>query len=255
MRYEVTNGKPKTMLFGLVAFHVSYRLTGAWKAIAMFIVMATLGFVASAQPRNHMQYQNRRLYFGISLGFNAQNFRIVHDQSFIYNDSIQAITSSRGPGFNLGIVSNLALGKYFDLRFVPALVFGDKRLNYTIRDSSVSRTIESIILDFPVTVRFKSQPIGDVKFYVLMGMKYSLDLASNAKARRADDQVKVYRNDVSLEYGLGMQIFFPLFIFSPEIKFSQGIMNLHARNPDLIYSSPIDKLFSRTLTLSLHFEG
>lgn len=231
---------------------------GISRFVPLAMVLALLlafGQQAVAQPRNHMQYLNRKLYFGISLGFNAQNFRIVHDQSFVYNDSIKSITSSRGPGFNLGIVSNLALGKYFDLRFVPALVFGDKRLNYVQRDSTVKRTIESIILDFPLTVRFKSQPIGDVKFYVLTGMKYSLDLASNAKARRADDQVKVFRNDLSIEYGLGMQIFFPLFIFSPEIKFSQGIMNLHARNPDLIYSSTIDKLFSRTLTISLHFEG
>lgn len=231
---------------------------GISRFVPFAMVLALLlafGQKAVAQPRNHMQYLNRKLYFGISLGFNAQNFRVVHDQSFIYNDSIKSITSSRGPGFNLGIVSNLALGDYFDLRFVPALVFGDKRLNYTQRDSAVTRTIESIILDFPLTVRFKSQPIGDVKFYVLTGMKYSLDLASNAKARRADDQVKVFRNDLSIEYGLGMQIFFPLFIFSPEIKFSQGIMNLHARNPDLIYSSTIDKLFSRTLTISLHFEG
>lgn len=252
MKGEMRNTQNNT---GLTNDGKSFRIS--YSAISMLLmgIMLALGLSASAQPRNHMQYLNRKLYFGISLGFNAQNFRVVHDQSFIYNDSMQTITSSRGPGFNLGIVSNLALGKYFDLRFVPALVFGDKRLNYMQRDSAVTRTIESIILDFPLTVRFKSQPIGDVKFYVLTGMKYSLDLASNAKARRADDQVKVFRNDLSIEYGLGMQIFFPLFIFSPEIKFSQGIMDLHARNPDLIYSSTIDKLFSRTLTISLHFEG
>ncbi len=233
----------------------SFRVSHTAVSMLLMVFMLAVSFAASAQPRNHMQYLDRKLYFGISLGFNTQNFRIVHDDSFIFNDSMQSITSSRGPGFNLGIVSNLALGDYFDLRFVPALVFGDKKLNYNINGTIESRSIESIILDFPVTVRFKSQPIGDVKFYVLTGMKYSLDLASNAKARRADDQVKVFRNDLAIEYGLGLQIFFPLFIFSPEIKFSQGIMDLHARNPDLIYSSAIDKLFSRTLTISLHFEG
>ncbi|CAN5418059.1 hypothetical protein BH09BAC1_BH09BAC1_19290 [soil metagenome] len=250
MKCEVIIKKQKVNLKGLAQFHAFH----VFKAALVLCLLLMLGQEASAQ-RNQMRYINRNLYFGISLGFNTQSFRVVHDQSFVYNDSIQSITSTRGPGFNLGIVSNLSMGKYFDLRFVPALVFGDKRLQYQQRDSTVGRTIESIILDFPLTVRFKSQPIRDVKFYVLAGMKYSLDLASNAKARRADDQVKVYRNDISVEYGMGIQIFFPLFIFSPEIKFSQGIMNLHARNPDLIYSSTIDKLFSRTLTFSLHFEG
>lgn len=245
------NQNPFALLFQTVLVHRSHFV---WKLSLVLCILLGLGQDAFAQ-RNHMQYGNRRLYFGISLGFNTQNFRIVHDQSFVFNDTMQSIISKRGPGFNLGIVSNLALGKYFDLRFVPALVFGDKKLEYNQRDSIVTRSIESIILDFPLTVRFKSQPIRDVKLYVLAGMKYSLDLASNAKARRADDQVKVFRNDLAIEYGLGLQIFFPLFIFSPELKFSQGIMNLHARNPDLIYSSTIDKLFSRTLTLSLHFEG
>lgn len=233
-------------------FHISHF---ASYICALALLLGMLVATDAHAQRNQMRYINRNLYFGISLGYNTQNFRIVHDESFVYNDSIKTIISKRGPGFNLGIVSNLSMGDYFDLRFVPALVFGDKRLEYQQNDSTVGRTIESIILDFPVTVRFKSQPIGDVKFYVLTGMKYSLDLASNAKARRADDQVKVFRNDLSIEYGLGIQIFFPLFIFSPELKFSQGIMNLHARNPDLIYSSTIDKLFSRTITLSLHFEG
>ncbi len=234
--------------------HVSLSAFRISKVSIFLCLLLMLTNEASAQ-RNQTRYLNRNLYFGISLGFNTQSFRVVHDESFVYNDTIQSITSTRGPGFNLGIVSNLSMGDYFDLRFVPALVFGDKRLQFQQRDSMVSRTIESIILDFPLTVRFKSQPIRDVKFYVLTGMKYSLDLASNAKARRADDQIKVFRNDLSIEYGLGIQIFFPLFIFSPEIKFSQGVMNLHARNPDLIYSGNIDKLFSRTLTFSLHFEG
>lgn len=238
----------------LGSFPISYFASHILKASLVLCLLLLLGQEASAQ-RNQYKYVNRSLYFGISLGFNTQNFRVVHDQSFIYNDSIQSITSTRGPGFNLGIVGNLSMGDYFDLRFVPALVFGDKRLQYQQRDSLLSRTIESIILDFPLTVRFKSQPIREVKFYVLAGMKYSLDLASNAKARRADDQVKVFRSDLSVEYGLGIQIFFPLFIFSPEIKFSQGVMDLHARNPNLIYSSTIDKLFSRTLTISLNFEG
>lgn len=205
---------------------------------------------------NYLEYINKRLYFGITLGYHTSNFKIVHSEDFIYNDSINEIVSTRGPGFNLGIVSNLRLGKYFDLRFVPTLTFGDKKLVFTENTGTqVVKTIESIQLDFPLTFRFKSQPIKDMRFYVLAGMKYSIDLASNAEARKADDQIKIFRNDIAYEYGLGIQIFFPLFIFSPEIKFSNGIFNLHAKDEQLIYSNMIDKLLSRTIIVSLHFEG
>ncbi len=250
MNHIMENRKNRDLELG----RKSFRIQRSVLPLAIIGLLLLVVQEANAQ-RNHMQYLNRKLYFGISLGFNTQNFRVVHDESFIYNDSIQTILSSRGPGFNLGIISNVAMGPYFDLRFVPSLVFADKKLKYNINGIETDRTIESIILDFPLTVRFKSQPIRDFKIYVLTGMKYSLDLASNAKARRADDQVKIFRNDLSVEYGLGIQVFFPLFIFSPELKFSHGIMDLHARNPNLIYSSTIDKLFSRTITLSLHFEG
>ena len=43
-------------------------------------------------------------------------------------------------GFNLGIVSNLRLGKYTDLRFIPTLVFGERILNYHI-DREEKRTM------------------------------------------------------------------------------------------------------------------
>jgi hypothetical protein len=94
-----------------------------------------------------------------------------------------------------------------------------------------------------------------MRIYVLVGMKYNIDLASNAKARRAEDQILVTGSDIAYEYGAGIQFFFPLFIFSPEIKFSNGLLNLHAPNENLIYSNMIDKLLSRSILISLHFEG
>jgi len=137
------------------------------------------------------------------------------------------------------------------------LVFADKKLLFAEvgNENDVGRTIESIYTEFPLMVRFKSQPWKDMKVYVLTGMKYSMDMASNAKARKADDQIKVKRHDVSYEYGVGLQFFFPLFIFSPEIKFSNSMMNIHAPDRSLIYSNMINKLAPRTITFSIHFEG
>lgn len=204
---------------------------------------------------NYLEYVNKKLYFGITMGVNFSKYKLIQSEEFLTEDSIQVINSTRGPGFNLGIVSNLKMGQYFDLRFIPALSFGDKSLDYTLwNDSTVSKTIESINIEFPITLRFKSQPIKDIRLYVLTGLKYNIDLASNAKARKASDQVKVVRGDVSYELGFGVQFFFPLFIFSPEIKFSNGFLNVHSKS-DLLYSRTIDKLFTRTITFSIHFEG
>ncbi|GIV32911.1 MAG: hypothetical protein KatS3mg031_0446 [Chitinophagales bacterium] len=205
---------------------------------------------------NYLDYLNKRLYFGITLGFNTSKFKITHSEDFLYNDSVLVVSSKWGPGFNLGIISNLRMGKYFDLRFIPTLSFAGKSIRYDLSNNRFAeKDIESISIELPLQVRFKSQPIKDIRVYVLAGLKYSADMASNAKARRADDQVKVGRHDMSYELGAGIQIFFPLFIFSPEVKIANGFLNIHSRNETLIYSRVLDKLFSRSIIISLHFEG
>jgi len=212
--------------------------------------------LASQAQLNYLEYVNKKLYFGIMLGFNSTSFKITRSEEFTYDSTVQKVSTGRGPGFNLGIISNYRLGKYFDVRFIPTLSFAGKDLKYDMVDGSmVKKSIESISIEFPVEVRFKSQPIKDVRLYVLTGLRYSIDLASNAKSRRAEDQVKVGRHDLAYELGFGVQFFFPLFIFSPEIKVANGVINIHSPNDQLIYSKVIDKLFSRSIVFSLHFEG
>jgi hypothetical protein len=55
--------------------------------------------------------------------------------------------------------------------------------------------------------------------------------------------------------GLGFNFFFEQFILSPEIKLSNGIPNIHARDPSLIFSSVFDKIQSRMIVFSIHIEG
>jgi hypothetical protein len=232
--------------------HIFY-LHGLQKIITALVVLFSV-WPAFSQ-RNVLEHYNRKIYFGITIAYNMSNYKVVHSNEFIYNDSILQVNSRRGPGFNLGIISNLRLNEYFDVRFVPSLVFADKKLVFTQKNKEIIKTTESICTDFPLMFRFKSQPWKDMKVYVLAGMKYSLDLASNAKARKAFDQIKIKRHDLCYEYGVGLQFFFPLFIFSPEIKFSNGILNVHQPDRNLIYSNMINKLQIRTITLSFHFEG
>lgn len=81
------------------------------------------------------------------------------------------------------------------------------------------------------------------------------DLASNSKKRKANDIVKLAVLDFGVEVGFGFEFYFPLFIFSPEIKLSRGLNNVHVPTENYQYSDVLDNLRSRTLTISLQFEG
>ena len=81
------------------------------------------------------------------------------------------------------------------------------------------------------------------------------DLASNARARKAEELVKIQKLDYGVEAGLGFNFYFQSFIFSPEIKISNGLNNIHSRDEMLKYSNVLDRIQSRMIVFSIHLEG
>ncbi|MEZ4983742.1 MAG: outer membrane beta-barrel protein [Saprospiraceae bacterium] len=207
---------------------------------------------------NFFDFQSKPYYFGITLAINNSSFSPYRSEEFIYSDSIQSVSSLKGAGFNLGIVTNLKIGDYFDFRFLPTLSFAERKLDYT-RSNPFSevkpRPVESVFVEMPFHFRYKSAPYRDKRLFILAGVKYSFDVASDSRAKQAESFVKISPHDFSLEYGAGVQFFLPYFIFSPELKFSHGIGNTLIFNPDLEESTVLEKVLSRTFTISFHFEG
>lgn len=208
---------------------------------------------------NYKDFQAKPYYFGITLGMNQSDFRIYHSKDFIRNDSFSQAKSVTGPGFNLGIVSNLKIGQFFDVRFLPTLSFVERNINYAppgeSAQASVTRRIESVFVEMPFQVRYKSAPYHDFRLFLIAGVKYVFDVASDSRTRQAAGLVKIAPTDFQFEYGGGIQFFFPYFIFSPEFKISQGINNVLIYNDRLEQSTILEKVLSRTFTISLHFEG
>ncbi len=223
-----------------------------------FLPMAASAQIGQGSNLNYRDFQQKPYYFGITLGFNRSDYRIYHAKSFIRSDSFARAESVTGPGFNLGIVSNLKIGEYFDLRFLPTLSFTEHTIRYSpVGDASrvLNRPIQSVLVEMPFHVRYKSAVYHDFRLFVIGGVKYSFDVASDSRTRQAAGLVRIAPTDFSVEYGAGIQFFFPYFIFSPELKISQGLNNVLIYNNRLEQSNVLEKVLSRTFTISLHFEG
>jgi Outer membrane protein beta-barrel domain len=224
------------------------------------LLMASIHTASAQKVRgntNYLDFQRKPYYFGITLGFNRSDYRVYRSKDFVLNDSFTKIESITSPGFNLGIVTNLRLGNYFDIRFLPTLSFADRNVTFTglrNRPPKIVR-VESVFVEAPFQFRYKSEPYRDKRLFVVAGVKYAFDVANNARARKQNDILKISATDYAIEYGAGVQFFFPFFIFSPEFKVSQGIGNGRIYNPELNQSTTLDKILSRSFTLSFHFEG
>lgn len=219
-----------------------------------------------AQMRDGLNLSNhdeKPYYFGIVLGYNSSHYNITHHPYFLQRDTIQVVESQNSGRVHLGILVNWQATDRWDVRFYPLnLIFSEKKFRYTqsIPNPGESSTeqlqkVESVTLSFPLQVRLKSDRINNFRVYSLAGVKYDFDLASNSGARNSENIVKVKKSDFGVEAGIGFQFFFKYFILAPEIKLSYGLTNVHDRDESLKYSNVIDKMHSRMILFSLHFEG
>ena len=208
---------------------------------------------------NLEDHDNKPYHFGINLGLNKSHFLFSHHPQFLERDTIMSVESINSTGINLAWLVNLRMGEHFDLRLHPLdLTFSEKAFlydeNFTGESSLVEKKVQSITMSFPVHIKFSSDRINNFKVYTIGGAKFDYDLASNAGARKAEDLIKLNRTDVSVELGLGFHFYFPVFVLTPEIKLSNGLFNLHSRDPYLRYSNVIDKINSKMITFSLTVE-
>jgi len=178
---------------------------------------------------------------------------------------VLSITAKPSPGFVISIVTDLRLGNNLNLRFIPSLTFGDRDLVYTIttyrKESTTQMTIvkkvPSTYVNFPLELKFKSERYNNFRAYVLGGVQYTMDLASQAKKREqhnADQKiVKFNQNDIYLETGVGFDFYNEWFKLGVEVKMMYGLFDQLKRENNL-YTNSIASLKSKIFQFSLTFE-
>lgn len=256
------------------------------KQVLVFILLL-VGVHSIAQRvmvPNLTTFDDRKLHFGFTLGINTMDLGFDYatidstsiSSNSIYNsyptltDSLKSLNynvdgdlKSLIPGFTVGIVTNLRLSEYFDLRFTPGLSFGNRKLFYNIPiyDATAgSGTVQSYearstYLDFPLLIKYKSKRIVNQRPYMIGGVAYRWDISK----ANDDDLVPMKKNNFFFEIGVGWDSYMQYFRFSTEIKYSLGLNNILGDLPSNftqlpVYQSAFSRLTSNLLTLSFHFE-
>lgn len=226
-------------------------------------MFAPAGVRAQERKYNLPNHDDKRYYFGITFAYNRASFHFDHHPRFLQYDSIQVADPLFTGGFSMGFVGNLRLSRRIEFRYNPQLVFAEKSIEYHLKypnrvldeDTIMNKKIESVIFSSPFHIKLNSDRIGNFSFYAFVGGKLDYDLASNARAKRAEDLVKINKYDVGVEAGIGFQFYFESFIFTPEIKISNGINNIHYRDASLKFSNVLDQMRSRMIVFSIHLQG
>ncbi len=239
--------------------HTIYRYKIAFLTLLLALGSTFLAAQKTGRPNyNFMNKQGKPYYFGLSLAFHSSNYLVQRSDDFTEQEQILSVESVTGPGYNVNVIANLKIGRYFDFRLLPGFSFTERNIRYKDLTGVLVNPnikVESVFAEVPFHVRFKSEPYNDMRLFVLGGLKYSFDIASKSRKRVENQILRIAPTDFTYEVGFGMQFFFPYFILSPELKFSQGINNILIFNENIIQSNILENVRSRTITLSFHFEG
>ena len=81
---------------------------------------------------------------------------------------------------------------------------------FTGLKTEVFREVESAYIEMPFELKFRGDRVNNHRWYLLTGIKYSLDLASKQDVED-DEFFKLMRNDLGYELGIGIDIYFEYF--------------------------------------------
>lgn len=234
------------------------------KNILIFLLLSLSAFqMASArsfgQVRNLINADNKPYHFGFILGFNSMDFNVSHN-GIVDKDGNRwyADQTDLAVGFTVGIIGDLRLAESFNLRFTPALMFGDRTLKFVDQNglNELSVPVKSTIINFPLTVKARGQRRGNWRPYLLAGGSATLDLG-----KQKENVIMLKMMDYGIEFGFGIDCYLPYFKLAPEFKMYLGLSDVLERNrpevldiDDLKYTNALSKLTSRLFILSFNFE-
>lgn len=231
------------------------------KIYFLFLLLAG-SLAAQAQVEKHRLYQeDQPYYFGLTLGYNNSYLKQTKSPNFLQNDSVLSVEPGSSGGIIMGLMATGRLSNRFQVRFNPQLIIGGaKYLTYQLKNTKPGEAasqrliLPATLVSFPIQLKFNSDRLGNFRTYLMAGVKYDMDLSSNSAIRNADDIIKLSGSDLGIEAGIGFNIYLPFVTVSPEIKISNGLSNIHIKNPGLKYSNVLDKIQSRMIIFSIHLE-
>jgi hypothetical protein len=232
------------------------------KCFSLFLFLSILPALSAQGNLTDLDYKTFRL--GFSLGTNYMDLDVEHTELVQDGKIYYADVANIVPGFTVGLITDFRLHRYFNFRFTPTLLLGERNLKFRTYDVATAGVFEddkvvnmfSLPIDFPVYLRYSAERYGNFKPFVQIGAGTYFDLGR-------DEQTDVTLNlsDYYFSAGIGCDLYFRFFKLSPELKFNFGRMNVltpkevtEDTSANLKYTNAISRLLSRVLVFSLNIE-
>ncbi len=223
---------------------------------ALFVCSATWAQFNERPVINLENKDKKILNFAYYLGFNQYDFK------FDYKEDVDDILVLKTIGFNVGVVAEVRLNDFFDVRFEPGLSYTVRELGFPDDRLSTAaqliREVQSTYINFPLLLKASTKRLGNFRPFLVGGGSVSLNLGSNQEALddNSSGTFRMKKTVYNYELGFGIDFYLPYFKFSPSIRGVFAITDELV--PDNDINSPwtgnIDGLRTRGLFINFTFE-
>jgi len=216
--------------------------------------------MAQKEKVKNQPYADMKLFhLGFHVGLHTQDLILTNTGATAPGGGIwYTEIPTYSPGFSVGIIGDMFMSQYFNLRFLPSIHFGDKEFVFREYETGeeYKTTVRSNYLTFPLEVKYSSLRLNNYRPYLTAGVYGAMDLG-----RKKGEAILLKGMDYGITVGIGCDIYLPYFKLCPELKFSFGLRNLlETERPDLslpelqVYSDALSKATSRMIILTFNFE-
>ena len=199
------------------------------------------------------------LNWGYFVAFNKFHYRTNYLSSEL---GATEILVEKQSGFNVGLIGELRLNNFLDLRLEPGFISGKRNLifkNPNLNNSTDSlRVVKSTFIDLPLLLKFSAQRIANWRPFVVGGLYASMNLSSNADSIEDNysGSFKTQKWNYGYQIGVGIDFYLPYFKFTPSIRGAFAINDdvIRDSNPASPWTANIERMNSRAFFLVLTFE-
>ncbi len=216
--------------------------------------------MAQKEKVKNQPYADMKLFhLGFHVGLHTQDLILTNTGAVTSDGQVWfSEIPNYSPGFSVGVIGDMFMNPYLNLRFIPTLHFGDKEFVFREQESGEEFTtsVRSSYLTFPLEVKYSAFRLNNYRPYLTGGVYGAWDLG-----RKKGEEILLKGFDYGLTFGIGCDIYLPFFKLCPEIKFSFGLKDLLETKRDdlnqpeqLIYTNALSKATSRMIVLTFNFE-
>ena len=195
-----------------------------------------MGAMAQKERVRNQPYADLKwLHLGFHVGIHSQDLLLTHTGVMTNGETWFAEIPSYSPGFSVGVIGDMYMNPYFNLRFTPSIHFGDKKFKF--REQATGEefitNVRSSYLNFPLDVKYTALRLNNYRPYLIGGIYGSVDIG-----RKKGNPILLKSTD-----------------------FCFGLVNLLEKDrPDLVdqanikYTDALSKATSRMVILTFNFE-